>query len=97
MITTELPDSYCLASRIENTWEFVMAQNGWGNFCASSTKFNYISYNYTQDAPQEVINYGEALWKELLKHFGGIDELGQVECSKSQMTSITRRRDLWYK
>jgi len=86
-----------LASRISGAWNAIFTLNGWQDYGVSSTEFSQIWYNYTSDAPFEVTLFGENLWKELLKYFGGDDELGQLRISRADLSTITRRSELWDK
>ena len=89
-----------LSARIKHTWQEIMDQRGWSDFCDSTTEFNHISYNYTKDAPVECTGYGEWLWDVLMKNFvGGVhyaDE-GAPSLSRQPLNVVTRRHELWDK
>ena len=85
-----------LSARIERIWNNIMVNVlGHGDYCDSTTSFSYIGYAYTKDAPMIVIQHGEELWKVLMDGFGGTDEHGEVVLGKWDMSTVTRRRELW--
>lgn len=96
MKIVRLNDSHNLASRICLVWNHQIRANGWANFAEASTEFHWISYNYTQDAPDYVIKYGENLWKVLFDQFGGEDG-EQVALRRCPLNVVTRRVELWEK
>ena len=96
--TNNLPNKHLfLSARIEHIWEETMKAAGYKEFCASTTQFNWISYNYTSDAPQSCIEFGEKLWLILFEWLGRDGVGGQVEIGKDQMMVVTRDRNLWNK
>lgn len=90
------PNLY-LSARISNLWNKIMIIFGYNDFCESTTQFNWINYNYTNDAPPECIEMGEKLWKLLFEYLGKDGVGGQVEIGKSPMSTVSRRHKLWNK
>ena len=90
-------NTLCLSARLANIWRFVMHENKWQEYCAVSTEFNVIWYNYTLDAPVNVKEFGEKLWVEILENFKGSDQMGKVILAKSPINTISRNTKLWDK
>ena len=83
---------------IANLWEKIMYDFGYKDYCASTTSFQWISYAYTKDAPPSCIERGEALWKTLVNSLGDEgNNGGKITIGKANMSTVSRRRDLWDK